>query len=127
MTSVFEKTNRLVGKANSPASKIICVQGSRWDDQFYLVLDPDGARSFHDETFPAQGAKVAHFSSMCGPKFCAMKFARMSGITPRSRGWGSRSHWPQEGRKRRKNSGKQATGSIGTPDLPLHVSPDRAA
>lgn len=45
----------------------------RWDDQFNLSLDPDTARAYHDETLPAEGAKVAHFCSMCGPKFCSMK------------------------------------------------------
>ena len=48
----------------------------RWDDQFNLALDPDTARDYHDETLPAQGAKVAHFCSMCGPKFCAMKITQ---------------------------------------------------
>jgi phosphomethylpyrimidine synthase len=45
----------------------------RWKDQFHLSLDPDTAQQFHDETLPAEGAKVAHFCSMCGPKFCSMK------------------------------------------------------
>ncbi len=45
----------------------------RWEDQFNLSLDPETAREFHDETLPAEGAKVAHFCSMCGPKFCSMK------------------------------------------------------
>lgn len=45
----------------------------RWEDQFNLSLDPDTAREFHDETLPAEGAKVAHFCSMCGPHFCSMK------------------------------------------------------
>ena len=45
----------------------------RWRDQFNLALDPATALSFHDETLPAEGAKVAHFCSMCGPKFCSMK------------------------------------------------------
>ncbi|XP_004294241.1 PREDICTED: phosphomethylpyrimidine synthase, chloroplastic-like [Fragaria vesca subsp. vesca] len=45
----------------------------RWMDQFALSLDPMTAMSFHDETLPAEGAKVAHFCSMCGPKFCSMK------------------------------------------------------
>ncbi|SEA16711.1 hydroxymethylpyrimidine synthase [Arachidicoccus rhizosphaerae] len=45
----------------------------RWEDQFNLSLDPDTARSFHDESLPAAGAKLAHFCSMCGPKFCSMK------------------------------------------------------
>jgi phosphomethylpyrimidine synthase len=45
----------------------------RWEDQFNLSLDPDRAKAFHDETLPAQGAKVAHFCSMCGPHFCSMR------------------------------------------------------
>lgn len=48
----------------------------RWDDQFNLALDPDTARSFHDETLPKQSGKVAHFCSMCGPKFCSMKISQ---------------------------------------------------
>jgi phosphomethylpyrimidine synthase len=62
----------------------------RWEDQFNLALDPDTARDFHDETLPAQGAKVAHFCSMCGPKFCAMKitqdvreYAQKKGLDPK--------------------------------------------
>ncbi len=60
----------------------------RWEDQFNLSLDPDTAREFHDETLPAEGAKVAHFCSMCGPNFCSMKitqdvrdFAEKQGIS----------------------------------------------
>jgi phosphomethylpyrimidine synthase len=45
----------------------------RWEDQFNLALDPDTARAYHDETLPAEAAKVAHFCSMCGPHFCSMK------------------------------------------------------
>jgi phosphomethylpyrimidine synthase len=45
----------------------------RWEDQFNLALDPETAREFHDETLPAEGAKTAHFCSMCGPHFCSMK------------------------------------------------------
>ena len=48
----------------------------RWEDQFNLSLDPDKAKDFHDQTLPAQGAKVAHFCSMCGPKFCSMKITQ---------------------------------------------------
>ena len=48
----------------------------RWVDQFNLGLDPDTAREYHDETLPADGAKVAHFCSMCGPKFCSMKISQ---------------------------------------------------
>jgi phosphomethylpyrimidine synthase len=60
----------------------------RWEDQFNLALDPELARSYHDETLPAEGAKVAHFCSMCGPKFCSMKitqdvrdYAKEQGLT----------------------------------------------
>jgi phosphomethylpyrimidine synthase len=59
----------------------------RWRDQFNLALDPVTAEEYHDETLPAEGAKVAHFCSMCGPKFCSMKitedirqFAREQGL-----------------------------------------------
>ena len=48
----------------------------RWEDQFNLGLDPDKARSFHDETLPQEGAKLAHFCSMCGPHFCSMKITQ---------------------------------------------------
>jgi phosphomethylpyrimidine synthase len=60
----------------------------RWMDQFNLSLDPDTAQKFHDETLPKDSAKVAHFCSMCGPKFCSMKitqevleFARTQGVS----------------------------------------------
>jgi phosphomethylpyrimidine synthase len=60
----------------------------RWEDQFNLSLDPETAREFHDETLPAEGAKTAHFCSMCGPHFCSMritedvrKYAAEQGIT----------------------------------------------
>ncbi|MBE8721051.1 phosphomethylpyrimidine synthase ThiC [Sphingobacterium pedocola] len=48
----------------------------RWEDQFNLALDPDTARAYHDETLPAEGAKIAHFCSMCGPQFCSMKITQ---------------------------------------------------
>jgi phosphomethylpyrimidine synthase len=48
----------------------------RWQDQFQLSLDPDTAKAFHDETLPAEGAKTAHFCSMCGPKFCSMEITQ---------------------------------------------------
>ncbi|HXF66672.1 MAG TPA: phosphomethylpyrimidine synthase ThiC [Burkholderiales bacterium] len=48
----------------------------RWEDQFNLGLDPDTARAFHDETLPQEGAKLAHFCSMCGPHFCSMKITQ---------------------------------------------------
>jgi phosphomethylpyrimidine synthase len=60
----------------------------RWDDQFNLGLDPDKAKEFHDETLPQEGAKLAHFCSMCGPHFCSMKitqdvrdFAKAQGVS----------------------------------------------
>jgi phosphomethylpyrimidine synthase len=60
----------------------------RWADQFNLGLDPDTAKEFHDETLPQEGAKLAHFCSMCGPHFCSMKitqdvreFAARQGVT----------------------------------------------
>ncbi len=64
----------------------------RWEDQFNLSLDPDTARSFHDETLPKEAHKVAHFCSMCGPKFCSMKItqdlredaARLAGLEEKS-------------------------------------------
>ena len=48
----------------------------RWEDQFNLGLDPDTAMAFHDETLPKEAHKVAHFCSMCGPKFCSMKITQ---------------------------------------------------
>ena len=48
----------------------------RWEDQFHLALDPETALKYHDETLPKQSAKVAHFCSMCGPKFCSMKITQ---------------------------------------------------
>jgi phosphomethylpyrimidine synthase len=60
----------------------------RWEDQFNLGLDPDKAKQFHDETLPQEGAKLAHFCSMCGPHFCSMRitqdvrdFARTHGVS----------------------------------------------
>src|SRR5438309_17388 len=60
----------------------------RWEDQFNLSLDPETAREFHDETLPAEGAKTAHFCSMCGPHFCSMRitedvrrYAAETGVT----------------------------------------------
>ncbi len=65
----------------------------RWEDQFNLSLDPDTARGFHDETLPKDAHKVAHFCSMCGPKFCSMKItqdlredaARLAGLEQKSK------------------------------------------
>jgi phosphomethylpyrimidine synthase len=67
----------------------------RWRDQFNLSLDPDTAEQYHDQTLPAEGAKTAHFCSMCGPKFCSMKitqevreFARLQEQNPPRNGEG---------------------------------------
>ena len=57
----------------------------RWEDQFNLGLDPDTAREYHDETLPKDSAKVAHFCSMCGPKFCSMKISQEVRDTYRDR------------------------------------------
>ncbi len=73
----------------------------RWRDQFNLSLDPDTAEQYHDQTLPAEGAKTAHFCSMCGPKFCSMKITQEvrdfaakqnaeAGALHRGRGGGSR-------------------------------------
>ena len=48
----------------------------RWEDQYNLSLDPMPARDYHDETLPKDGAKTAHFCSMCGPKFCSMELTQ---------------------------------------------------
>ena len=48
----------------------------RWRDQFHLSLDPETAEEYHDQTLPAEGAKLAHFCSMCGPSFCSMKITQ---------------------------------------------------
>ncbi|MFV8828061.1 phosphomethylpyrimidine synthase ThiC [Alkalihalobacterium sp. APHAB7] len=58
----------------------------RWRDQFNLSLDPEKAMSFHDETLPAEGAKTAHFCSMCGPKFCSMKISQDIRQTAKEKG-----------------------------------------
>jgi phosphomethylpyrimidine synthase len=62
----------------------------RWEDQFNLSLDPETARSYHDETLPAEGAKLAHFCSMCGPKFCSMEITQQIRDYARQRGLGER-------------------------------------
>jgi phosphomethylpyrimidine synthase len=59
----------------------------RWEDQFNLALDPDTAREFHDETLPAEGAKSAHFCSMCGPHFCSMKISEDVRVYAESHGY----------------------------------------
>jgi phosphomethylpyrimidine synthase len=63
----------------------------RWRDQFHLSLDPDTAEQYHDQTLPAEGAKTAHFCSMCGPKFCSMK------ITQEVRDFAAKKNQPADG------------------------------
>ena len=63
----------------------------RWRDQFNLSLDPETAEKFHDATLPAEGAKTAHFCSMCGPKFCSMK------ITQEVRDFAMKQNQPADG------------------------------
>jgi phosphomethylpyrimidine synthase len=58
----------------------------RWQDQFNLSLDPDTACAFHDATLPKEGHKVAHFCSMCGPKFCSMRISHEVRAEARSQG-----------------------------------------
>jgi phosphomethylpyrimidine synthase len=80
----------------------------RWRDQFNLSLDPETAEKFHDQTLPADGAKLAHFCSMCGPKFCSMKISQevrdyaQSGMAQKSREFldqGGEIYQVREGRK----------------------------
>ena len=75
----------------------------RWRDQFHLSLDPETAERFHDQTLPAEGAKSAHFCSMCGPKFCSMKITQevreyaasgMAGMSASFRAGGSEIYRP---------------------------------
>jgi len=60
----------------------------RWEDQFALALDPETAKEFHDETLPAEGAKVAHFCSMCGPHFCSMRITEDVRAYAKEHGYG---------------------------------------
>ena len=59
----------------------------RWEDQFELSLDPETAREYHDETLPQEGAKTAHFCSMCGPHFCSMKITEDVRQYAAAQGW----------------------------------------
>ncbi|UEM23236.1 phosphomethylpyrimidine synthase ThiC [Skermanella mucosa] len=77
----------------------------RWRDQFHLSLDPETAERFHDQTLPAEGAKTAHFCSMCGPKFCSMKITQevreyaatgMAGMSESFRAGGAEIYRPVE-------------------------------
>jgi phosphomethylpyrimidine synthase len=78
----------------------------RWEDQFNLALDPVTARAYHDETLPAEGAKVAHFCSMCGPKFCSMK------ITQDVRDYTAQLKERQEGMREKSEEFRRRGGAI---------------
>lgn len=78
----------------------------RWEDQFNLSLDPETARAFHDETLPAQGAKLAHFCSMCGPKFCSMK------ITQEVRDYAAKKKEIEEGMAAKSKEFKEHGGKV---------------
>jgi phosphomethylpyrimidine synthase len=93
----------------------------RWEDQFNLSLDPDVARQYHDETLPQEGAKLAHFCSMCGPHFCSMK------ITQDVRDYAARKQLAddaalQEGLKEKAEEFVRAGAEIYQGDLPEGAS-----
>jgi phosphomethylpyrimidine synthase len=71
----FEHRGLAAGRASAKGKLSRTRFKFRWRDQFDLSLDPDTAEQYHDQTLPAEGAKTAHFCSMCGPKFCSMKIA----------------------------------------------------
>jgi phosphomethylpyrimidine synthase len=97
----------------------------RWRDQFNLSLDPDTAEAFHDQTLPAEGAKTAHFCSMCGPKFCSMKitqevreFARLN-PSPPSGGEGDSAASPLSGER---GPNEDSIAGAGTSDQDVDAS-----
>jgi phosphomethylpyrimidine synthase len=102
----------------------------RWEDQFNLSLDPETAREFHDETLPAQGAKVAHFCSMCGPHFCSMKitqdvreYAAQKGLEEQA----ALAAGMQEKAEEFKKSGGQIYQEVGSPSVPAPATVDMRA
>jgi phosphomethylpyrimidine synthase len=88
----------------------------RWEDQFNLALDPDTARSMHDATLPAEPAKKAHFCSMCGPKFCAMKITQDVREYARARGLENAEDALSVGMLDKAEEFKRAGGRIYQPD-----------
>lgn len=84
----------------------------RWEDQFNLSLDPDTAREFHDETLPAEGAKVAHFCSMCGPHFCSMKITQDVRKYARDKGMNNEEKAMEEGLKEKAREFKQSGSEL---------------
>jgi phosphomethylpyrimidine synthase len=85
----------------------------RWQDQFSLSLDPDTAKSFHDETLPKDSAKTAHFCSMCGPKFCSMK------ITQDVRDFAAQQEQQQAGMAAKSEEFRATGGQIYVPIQPV--------
>jgi phosphomethylpyrimidine synthase len=83
----------------------------RWRDQFHLALDPERAMAYHDETLPAEGAKTAHFCSMCGPKFCSMKMTQELRDYASSRGM-SLEEAVEAGLRERAGAFREAGGSL---------------
>ncbi|MGC5325479.1 phosphomethylpyrimidine synthase ThiC [Brevibacillus sp. SYSU BS000544] len=83
----------------------------RWRDQFNLSLDPERAMEYHDETLPAEGAKTAHFCSMCGPKFCSMRITQDIRDYAKQHGFGDQEAI-EEGLKRKSNEFKEAGNEI---------------
>jgi phosphomethylpyrimidine synthase len=86
----------------------------RWQDQFHLALDPDTAEKFHDDTLPKASAKVAHFCSMCGPKFCSMKISREAQDYARAQGL-TDSEAIETGLRQKAQDFREGGGEIYTP------------
>ncbi|MDQ2693760.1 MAG: phosphomethylpyrimidine synthase ThiC [Pseudomonadota bacterium] len=84
----------------------------RWEDQFNLGLDPERAREFHDETLPQEGAKLAHFCSMCGPHFCSMKITQDVRDYARSKGIDDVDSALREGMREKADEFKRAGAEI---------------
>ncbi|MED3645384.1 phosphomethylpyrimidine synthase ThiC [Halalkalibacterium halodurans] len=83
----------------------------RWRDQFNLSLDPERAMEFHDETLPAEGAKTAHFCSMCGPKFCSMRISQDIRIYAKEQGLDTEEAI-EKGLEEKADEFKQAGGNL---------------
>ncbi|HVQ78233.1 MAG TPA: phosphomethylpyrimidine synthase ThiC, partial [Candidatus Binatia bacterium] len=86
--------------------------------QFNLSLDPETAREFHDETLPAEGAKVAHFCSMCGPRFCSMKITQEVREYAASRGLAAAPAAVSEGLREKAEQFRRGGSEIYVPGLP---------
>ncbi len=123
----------------------------RWEDQFNLGLDPDTAREYHDETLPKDAHKVAHFCSMCGPKFCSMKItqdvrdyaaktergrvrrwrqrrAGMDEMSAKFKAMGNKVYVDADAASRLARSGNEGTGAVKTAaDLPGEAGRSNAA